>query len=148
MCGTDTGAGDDNTPASQTRPTPKPPRPAISKRDRMIKTTADRSKAMAAHWGQIGAVRDDDDDVVRDGSGRPVKAEPLTQQRHHENIHKDDGDLPLNDENLTPEEAEASGRGSARRSFSDRRKSRLTINRTNPSLAIGNKKYRGGVNVT
>lgn len=92
------------------------------------------------------------DEVVRDSDNKPVKTKDggYVRADKRDRSNEDSGAPEvLNKENETPEEAEASGRkGSSSRSFSDRRKTRLAINRNNASVSTGTKKHRSGLNIS
>ena len=87
----------------------------------------------------------EDDSFVTDSGGSPVTdadGNPVIAGTHQ---GRDSDDSLVETENLTAEEADEYGVGRNRRSFSDRRKGRLSIKRKNPSLAIGNKRQRSGL---
>lgn len=120
-------------------PTPPPDRPY---RDRPM--SHGPSTSMPSSVASHGYVTSESDgSVVRDSSGRPVMTVPVTPERSYEEIHRDSEPL-LNNENLTPEEQEDENgrRYRGRKGGSDSRKTRLTILRTNPSVAVGTKKHR------
>ena len=143
MCGSDASSNNDNS-TPMTLPTPPPPRP---KRRRPMSHGPSTSAPSTLNKH---IVTDDDDNPVRDSSGRPVQSKPVTRERTEKETHDDGPDPVLNEDNLTPEEAEDAGKGgkgNGRKTFSDKRKTRLTIQRTNPSIAVGTKQYRSGVGV-
>lgn len=126
-------------PAPIPVPTPPPPRPY---QDRPM-SHGPSTSAPSSVTTPAPVTSASDGSVVRDSSGRPVMTVPVTPERTHEEIHKDP-DPVLNNDNLTPEEEEDQNgrRYSGRKGGKDSRKTRLTILRTNPSVAVGSKGHR------
>ena len=163
MCGSDTGSDDNNNPAPTVVPVRKPTlaERGIGSHDAarsygIRRHSAPVDQGVGSHdaavaygirrHGERHQVTDGNGNVVTDSRGKPVKAEPYSRERHEREIHKDEP--VLNEDNLTPEEAEAQRRGQGRTPFSDKRKSRLHINRKNPSVAVGTKRHRTGVAIS
>lgn len=120
-------------------PTPPPPRP-YSPPPIPVPTPPPPRPSSAS-----SPVRDSSGSPVTDSSGRPVTSPPVTAERHHEQIHSNnEPDSSVSVAASPQDETRAvGGRHDNRRAFGDRRKTRLTIRRKNPSLAIGTKRYRG-----
>lgn len=131
MC--DSSPPEDSSPPATSIPLPKPKTP-----DWFIKQRAAER--------EDEAVRDNHGKAVRDASGKAVTSPSVSREEHDDRVHEDDSSQVADDANLTEEEAEDEGLVRANnRPF--KYKSRLLIERTNPSVSVGTKKHRTGLNI-
>ncbi len=118
MCGSEPSNENEASTPPPLVPTPKPPRPGY----------------ISSGGKEVG-----------DGNGGSVRAGPKEHGGENSEVTQE---KEAESENLTVEEAKDEGKVSSSTTNSAiSRKSRLTINRTNPSVSVGTKKYRSGLNI-